>query len=84
MEDELIKIATSQGIWATLSIFLIFYILKVQRKRDEKQEEREGNYQDIISSLTERITIIQDIDKNVKNIAINLKEIKNEDGYIGK
>ncbi|MFR1710310.1 MAG: BhlA/UviB family holin-like peptide [Clostridium sp.] len=30
------KAALSQGIWAVLSIFLLFYILKVQEKRDQK------------------------------------------------
>ncbi|MBU5226533.1 hypothetical protein KQI36_07730 [Clostridium senegalense] len=28
MNDEILKVALSQGIWAILSVFLIFYILK--------------------------------------------------------
>jgi len=43
METSLLKLATSQGIWATLSIVLIIYILKAQEKRDLRQEERENN-----------------------------------------
>ena len=78
LENELIKIAASQGIWATLSIFLIFYILKVQRERDKKQEEREKSYQDIIVSITKKFSVIEDIDKNVRNIRISLEKFKNK------
>ncbi|WP_242824467.1 BhlA/UviB family holin-like peptide, partial [Clostridium botulinum] len=28
METEILKLASSQGIWAALSVVLIFYILK--------------------------------------------------------
>lgn len=68
MENELIKIASSQGIWATLSIFLIFYILKAQEKRDSLQGEREKKYQDIINKLTDEFNIITEIKKDVSNI----------------
>ena len=37
MENEVIKLAASQGIWAVLSIVLIFYILKAQETRDSNQ-----------------------------------------------
>ncbi|MCD3216326.1 BhlA/UviB family holin-like peptide, partial [Clostridium botulinum] len=39
MENEILKLASSQGIWAALSVVLIFYILKAQEKRDLKQEQ---------------------------------------------
>lgn len=74
MENEVIKLASSQGIWAALSVILIFYILKAQEKRDSKQEEREKNYQQIISKLTDKFNIIEDVKKDVE-------EIK---GYISK
>ena len=78
MENELIKIAASQGIWATLSIFLIFYILKVQGEMDKKQDEREKSYQEIIVSLTEKFDVIEDIDKNVRNIKNSIVKFKNK------
>lgn len=68
MENEIIKMASSQGIWAVLSIALIFYILKTQEKRDSKQEEREKNYQTIISKLTEKFHIIEEVKKDVEEI----------------
>ncbi|KAA8666396.1 hypothetical protein F3O63_16940 [Clostridium sp. HV4-5-A1G] len=76
MEDQILKLAASQGIWAVLSIVLIFYILKAQEKRDDRQEEREKNYQEIISKLTERFNIVDDIDKNIKEIQYVLKKDK--------
>lgn len=68
MENEIIKMASSQGIWAVLSIALIFYILKAQEKRDTRQEERETNYQGIIQKLTEKFHIIEDVKKDVEDI----------------
>lgn len=68
MENELLKSATSQGIWALLSMSLLFYILKAQEKRDLKQEERENKYQEIISKLTEKFTIVETIKKDVEDI----------------
>lgn len=68
MENELVKLASTQGIWAALSVALIFYILKAQEKRDEKQDQRERNYQDIISKLTEKFSIIENVKKDVEEI----------------
>ncbi len=68
MENELLKLASSQGIWAALSVALIFYILKAQEKRDMKQEEREKNYQGIIEKLTEKFNIVEDVKKDVEEI----------------
>lgn len=68
MENELIKLASSQGIWAALSVALIFYILKTQEKRDIRQEEREINYQNIISKLTDKFNIVEGVKRDVEDI----------------
>lgn len=68
MEKEILTQAVSQGIWAVLSIFLLFYILKAQEKRDMKQEEREKNYQDIITKLTDKFDIVDEVKKDVEDI----------------
>lgn len=68
MESEIMKMAMSQGIWAVLSIFLIIYILKVQEKRDMKQEEREKNYIKLLNELTKKMDIINKIDNNIEKI----------------
>ena len=68
MESEIIKIAMSQGIWAVLSIFLIIYILKIQEKRDLKQDEREKNYFELIDNLTDKMKIIATVNSNIEEI----------------
>ena len=68
MLDNLLKLASSQGIWATLAVILIFYILKNQEKRDLKQELREKNYQKIILKLTKEFEAIEDIEQNISEI----------------
>lgn len=55
MEEKILQLVSSQGMWATLSILLISYILKNQEKRDQKQYEREVEYQKVILELTESI-----------------------------
>lgn len=68
LESEIIKIAMSQGIWAVLSIFLIIYILKIQEKRDLKQDEREKNYFELIDNLTDKMKIIAAVNNNIEEI----------------
>lgn len=58
MTEEFVKIVSSQGVWALLSFTLIYYILKAQEKRDTKQDERERNYQKLISDLTEKFELL--------------------------
>lgn len=70
MEQKIIELASSQGIWAVLSMILIFYILKNQEKRDMKQEERESRFQQIIIELTDKLGIIED----VKDTVIEIKD----------
>ncbi|MCS4469641.1 BhlA/UviB family holin-like peptide [Clostridium botulinum] len=66
LENEILKSALSQGIWAVLSVFLLFYILKAQEKRDQKQDEREKNYQEIISKITDKLAIVEVVKKMLK------------------
>ncbi|WP_236905078.1 BhlA/UviB family holin-like peptide [Clostridium formicaceticum] len=47
---------------------LIFYILKNQEKRDLRQEERELKYQNIISNLTEKLNLVEEIKEDVLEI----------------
>ncbi|CAK7027229.1 MAG: hypothetical protein PEPC_01974 [Peptostreptococcus russellii] len=68
MESEVLKIAATQGIWAMLSISLIFYILRNQEKRDTAQESREIKYQEIIFVLTDKLNVIDDIKDDIVEI----------------
>lgn len=71
MEQEILKLATSQGIWAVLFVGLLFYILRKQEDRDERAEQREENYQNIIGDLTNKFDIISHDVKEIKNHIFN-------------
>ena len=53
---ELISIFAPEGIWAVLSLSLIFYIIKGQEHRDERQDERDKKYQETI--LQDRKSVV--------------------------
>lgn len=65
--DEVINTFAPAGVWAVLSVMLIFYIIKSQERRDINQDEREKNYQSIISKLT---NTLRDV-KEIKDLLIN-------------
>jgi len=66
--DDLLKIASSQGIWAALSVTLIYYVLKTQEKKDSIQNEKEQKYQDMINKLTDEFSALKDIQKDIFDI----------------
>lgn len=71
--EAIIDSALAQSIWAGLSIVLIFYILKKQEVRDLKQDNRESKYQEIISDLTAKLHIVQELREDVKEIKSSIK-----------
>jgi len=74
MEEKLLEMAATQGIWALLSIALIFYILKTQEKRDLRQEERENSYRNIIETLSDKLNVIDDIKSDINEIKLSFKK----------
>lgn len=70
--DELVRAALSQGLGYALFVWLLMYVLKTQEKRDVKQEERENKYQDLLHKLTEKFSIIENIQDDVKEIKSKL------------
>ena len=74
--DEVFKMAMSQGVWAALSVALIFYILKAQENRDVRQEEREKNYQSIISEITHKLGVVLEVKEELDEIKEKLLEKK--------
>ncbi|MCT4606286.1 MAG: BhlA/UviB family holin-like peptide [Marinisporobacter sp.] len=68
MEEKIFELASTQGIWAVISVGLIFYILKNQEKRDGRQEDREEKYQEIICNLTDKLNLVEDVKKDVEDI----------------
>ena len=66
LPNEILKMAVSQGIWATLFVALLFYVLKENGKREEK-------LQDIIDTLCLKLNVVDDIQRCVIEIKDDLK-----------
>lgn len=65
LDMEFLQLFLPDGVWAVLSVALIFYILKAQEKRDVQQAEREQNYQQVITNLTVAAKGIDEIKKTL-------------------
>ena len=74
MEATMIDAAITQSIWAALSLVLIFYILKKQEQRDNVQFAREEKYQTIITNLSDKLNMVQELREDVKEIKKMIKE----------
>ena len=59
MNNEIIRLATTQGLFAVLFVALFFYVLK-------ENSRRECKYQEIIKDLASRFEILKDISMDIK------------------
>ncbi len=67
-----------QGIWVLLFVFLFFYTIKNNEKLIEKQDQRDANYQQLLSDMTEKYSIIEDIRESVVEIRKQIENISTE------
>jgi len=74
MEQLLINITENQGIWAVLFVFMLLYTIKKNDKLSEKQEQREYNYQKMLFELTERFSILEDVNQKLDGLIRSKKE----------
>jgi len=58
MENEVIKMAMQTGIFASLFVYLFFYMLKDSKGREVK-------YQQLLDKLTDRFSIMDTIKNDV-------------------
>ncbi|MBS6960614.1 MAG: hypothetical protein KH178_08460 [Roseburia sp.] len=78
MEQVLIEAATTQGIWVLLFISLFLYTIKNNEKLVEKQDKREENYQKLLSDMTEKYAVVEDIRNSVYEIQKKMEQISIE------
>ena len=78
LEQALIEAATTQGIWVLLFISLFLYTIKNNEKLVEKQDQREVNYQKLISDMTEKYAVVEDIRNSVDEIQKKMEQISIE------
>jgi phage related protein len=78
LEQELIEAATTQGIWVLLFVSLFLYTIKNNEKLVEKQDKREENYQKLLSDMTEKYAVVEDIRNSVDEIQKKVEMLSTE------
>ena len=78
LEQALLEAATTQGIWVLLFVSLFLYTIKNNEKLVEKQDQREGNYQKLLSDMTEKYAVVEDIRNSVDEIQKKMERISIE------
>ena len=74
MEELIVNLVQSQGIWAVLFVFLQLYTIKKNDKLDELQEARERKYQELLTQLTVKLSIVNTVNEKLDTIQAVLKE----------
>ena len=69
--NEIISVVVSNGIFATLFVFLFFYQLKDSSKREKA-------YQETIENLTQHLQIIEDVREEVTELKQHI--LREEEG----
>lgn len=72
MEDTLFQIATSQGVWAAMFIFLFIYQLRESKTTRDEARVREDKL----------VTFITDMSKNFENLAAEYCRLATDVDYI--
>lgn len=78
MEQALIEAATTQGIWVLLFVSLFLYTIKNNEKLVKKQDKREENYQKLLSDMTEKYAVVEDIRNSVDEIQKKVEMLSTE------
>ena len=68
MENVLLELATTQGIWVLLFVSLFLYTIKHYEQLESKQEVREKEYQNLINCLTQNFAILSTIREDIEEI----------------
>ena len=72
---EILKLATANGIWAALFVFLFFYQLKDGKQREQK-------YTETISALSKSLSQSTDLKEDIEDIKGALAQIWQLQRYI--
>lgn len=73
MEKTLMDLAAANGLWAALYVFLFLYVLYDSKNREKKYQITIQENQSIIKELSQKLGIVEDIQKDVVDIREELK-----------
>lgn len=73
MEKVLFDLASANGIWATLYVFLFIYVLYDTKNREKKYQTMIKENQIIIQELSKNLGVVNDIRDDVLEIKAALK-----------
>ena len=76
MEQAVIEAATTQGIWVLLFVVLFVYTIKNNEKMVEHQNAREENYQKLLSEITAKYAVVEDIKNCVEDIQKKVEKME--------
>lgn len=74
MEEEIVKVAISQGLGYTLFVFLLIYVLKTTQERENRLNTTIDKNQSIIQDLAANNNKIAKVEKDVEEIKVILKK----------
>lgn len=78
MESEMIKFFTTQGAWAVLFVWLLFYTIKEAKEREEILNETIYKNQSIIQDLANKFNVVEDIKDDMNFMKGDITDIKNK------
>jgi len=72
LEQEVIKLAMTQGLWAVLFVALLFYVLRNNEKREERLlgclEQMGEQYENLSADVKEAKDGIKEVREDVKDL----------------
>lgn len=83
MEQKIIEMAYTQGLWAVLFVALLFYVLKDQANVRKEQAQRESRLITCVEKFTEEMITrveFQEVCNDVKEVRDDVKELKGKVG----
>ena len=76
MEQEITKLAMSQGLYAALFVALLFYVLRTTGEREMRAVEREEKLMSCLSDLSSIRVDVDAIKEDVGEMKQDLKILK--------
>lgn len=83
MENEIIRMAASQGIWAVLFIVLLFYVLKAGEKREARLIcERKHSEEESAEREEKLMNCLNSLSKDFASLKSDVSEMKGDVKYL--